>query len=135
MKGTELLKTGDVLAIYRTSDGVGPAHYRSVVTSICVVEETRHIGTFKSLDDLLAYCAPYSVFTNDELKGFWTKRQYPNLIRFTYNAALGKRLTRGDLIDRGIINPAAYAGFMPLTENQFNELVQLGGIHASLIVD
>ena len=41
MKGVEMLIPGDILVIYRTSDGQGPAYYRSVATSICVVEEVK----------------------------------------------------------------------------------------------
>ncbi|WP_437624679.1 GNAT family N-acetyltransferase [Sorangium sp. So ce1151] len=134
MKGIEQLRRGDLLVIYRTGDGAGPAHYRSVATSICTAEEVRDISTFASVNELLAYCAPYSVFTDQELRGFWTNRKYPTLIRFTYNAALKKRLTRADLIDHGVIDPNAYAGFAPISDEGFKVVVERGGIHASLVV-
>lgn len=135
MKGTSDLQRGDLLAIYRTGDGAGPAHYRSVVSSACAVEEVRDISSFATVDELLAYCAPYSVFTDAELREFWRSRKYRTFIRFTYNAALKKRLTRGELIDQGIIDGSAYAGFMELTNEQFEKILELGGVDARLVVD
>ena len=134
MRGTEQLRRGDLLVIYRTGDKAAPARFRSVATSICTVEEMRDIGTFANVDALLEYCAPYSVFTDDELRRFWSNRKYPNLIRFTYNAALKKRLTRGDLLDHGVIKEDAYAGFAALTDEGFKVIVERGGINASLVI-
>lgn len=37
----EILKRGDILVLYRTSDFNKIAEYSSVVTSICVVEEVK----------------------------------------------------------------------------------------------
>ena len=56
------LRRGDIIVIYRTKDDKIPAHYRSVVTSICVVEEVRTKKDFKSFAEYLSYCQPYSVF-------------------------------------------------------------------------
>ena len=50
MKGIEQLRRGDLLLIYRTGDGKGPAHYRAVATSICTVEEAvsyTHLDVYK----------------------------------------------------------------------------------------
>lgn len=135
MEGTARLQPGDLLAIYRTSDGAGPAHYRSVITSAGVVEEVRNLSSFASVTDLLAYCAPYSVFTDAELRDFWKNGKYRIFIRFTYNVALKKRLTRGELIDQKVIDGDAYAGFMELTDQQFDTILKLGGVDARLVVD
>ncbi len=135
MKGIDRLHRGDLLVIYRTGDGRGPAHYRAVATSICTVEEVRDISSFPRLEDMLDYCTPFSVFTPQELRGFWTNRRYPTLIRFTYNAALKKRLTRAELIEHGVIDAKAYAGFAQLTNAGFGVIVKRGGINASIIFD
>lgn len=135
MRGTERLARGDLLAIYRTTDGAGPARFRSVVTSLCVVEEVRDLGSFRDADDLIAYCAPYSVFENDELRAFWRTKKYPTVIRFTYNVALKKRLTRGDLIDHGVIDESAYAGFASLSSEGLRTIIERGGVSARLVVD
>lgn len=134
MKGIEQLRRSDLLVIYRTSDNAGPAHYRSVATSICTVEEVRDISSFATVETLLAYCAPYSVFTDQELRAFYSNRKYPTLIRFTYNAALKKRLTRAELIEHNVIDANAYAGFATLTDAGFKVVVERGGINASLVV-
>lgn len=135
MQGLDQLRRGDLLVIYRTSDKAGPAHYRSVATSICAVEEVRDISSFATADALIQYCAPYSVFTVQELRGFYSSRKYPTLIRLTYNAALRKRLTRAELIEHGVVDPNAYAGFAPVTDDGFKVVVERGGINASLIVN
>lgn len=61
------IRNGDIIIIYRTSDTPGKAYYRSVATSVCVVEEIRSISSFKSIEDYLAYCSAYSVYSNEEL--------------------------------------------------------------------
>jgi len=135
MKGVDRLRRGDILLIYRTKDGKGPAHYRAVATSLCTVEEVRDITSFTTADALLDYCAPYSVFSEQELRGFWTNRKYPTLIRFTYNVALKKRLTRADLIEQKVIDPNAYAGFAALSDAALQTVIAHGGIHASVVFD
>lgn len=134
MNGVDQLQPGDVLLIYRTSDGVGPARYRSVATSICVVEEYRHIDSFSSQSDFLRYCEPYSVFSRTELMGFWSSRRFPYVFRFTYNIALNRRVTRGQMIDECGIDENAYPGFLKLTPQQFHEIVSRGRINESLVV-
>ena len=62
------------------------------MTSVGVVEEVRHIDTFTGIDELLDYCEPYSVFSEEELRAFWARRNYKIFIRFTYNAALKRRI-------------------------------------------
>lgn len=133
MDGLASLKPGDVLLIYRTSDGAGYAHYRSVATSICVVEEYRSIHSFQNLDQFLAYCRPYSVFSDEELRGFWAAKKYPHVIRFTYNIALKKRVTRGTMIEDVGLNASAYWGFLPLTHEQFLQIIKKGEIDEGLI--
>jgi hypothetical protein len=134
MRGMENLQRGDVLLIYRTSDNRGPAHYRSVATSVCVLEEYRHIDSFESQNEFLQYCRPYSVFTEDELQSFWHRRRYPHVIRFTYNIALKKRVTRGVMIEELGFDAGAYWGFMPITRDQFLSVLAKGEVDESLIV-
>lgn len=134
MDGMEKLKRGDILLIYRTGDGQGAARFRAVATSICVVEEYRHISSFKNKDDFLKSCAPYSIFTDSELNAFWNNKKYPYIIKFTYNVALTKRLTRGSMIDQIGLKEDAYWGFMPLTDEQLVNIAAAGGVDESLII-
>ncbi|MBB6095619.1 L-amino acid N-acyltransferase YncA [Povalibacter uvarum] len=135
MKGMDVLKAGDLLMIYRTNDGAGAAYYRSVATSICVVEEYRSIHSFRNENDFLSYCQSYSVFTDEELTSFWKYKKYPHVIRFTYNIAMPRRVTRGELIDSVGLDANAYWGFMPITGNQLRAIADLGEVNESLIVD
>jgi len=134
MHGMSNLKRGDVLLIYRTSDDKAPAHYRSVATSVCVVEEYRSIHSFQDKSDFLEYCRPYSVFTDPELESFWATKKYPNIIRFTYNTALKKRITRGTMIEQCGLDGSAYWGFLPVTHEQFMDIAKRGGVNEDLIV-
>jgi hypothetical protein len=61
MDGVENLQPNHILVIYRTSDGKGPAHYRSVATSVCVVEEVKNINDFPDEKSFLDYSSSYSV--------------------------------------------------------------------------
>lgn len=135
MEGVNGLRRGDVLVIYRTSDGAGPAHYRSVATSLCVVEEQIDIRNFASEKEFLAYCKPYSVFTSDELATFWKTKKYPFLIKFTYNAALPRRVNRATLIERVGLSADIRWGFFELSDQQFKRIASLGGVNEGLIVD
>jgi hypothetical protein len=135
MGGMQELKRGDVLLIYRTKDNQGPAHYRSVATSVCVVEEYKTINSFANESDFLKYCRPYSVFSETELKEFWRDRKYPHIVRFTYNFALSKRVTRGMMIDELGLDASAYWGFMPISSKQFLSILSLGQTHESLVIN
>jgi hypothetical protein len=134
MRGMENLKRGDILLIYRTSDGQGSAYYRAVATSICVVEEYLDIRSFNSQDDFMKYCRPYSVFTENELSDLWRTKKYHHVLRFTYNIALKKRIIRGDLINEIGLN-SDYWGFMQLNERQFISIAKKGLVNESLVVN
>lgn len=135
MKGMDQLKPNDILLVYRTSDEPNRAFYRSVATSICVVEEYKDIHSFKDLSDFIGFCSPYSVFTTNELIKFWNTKSYKHIIRFTYNTALKKRVNRQMLIEECDLDPDAYYGFMKLTKNQLNKIIKKGNIDESLIIN
>ncbi len=135
MKGMENLRPGDVLLIYRTGDQKGSAEYRSVVTSVGVIEEYRNIQSFPNEAEFLNYCSSYSIFTEQELRGFWKHRKYPHVIRFTYNFALKKRLNRHTLIEEVGLNRGDYFGFLKLTHTQFQNIIARSEVDASLVVN
>ena len=134
MPKTAMLRKGDLLAIYRTKDGKGPAWYRSVVTSICQVEEVMTKADFTNLDDYLRYCKSYSVFNEEDLKK-WFNNEAMVVIKMTYNIALEKRVTRGMLIDELGISPNIYWGFFQLTDSQFDYIIDKGNVNGNFIVD
>ncbi len=134
MSEVQNMKRGDVILVYRTSDGEGAAFYRSVATSICVVEEYRSINSFGSQDEFLKFCRPYSVFSEDELLSFWKSKRYPHIIRFSYNVALKKRVNRKAMIEECGLDAGAYWGCMRLTHKQFLCIIDKGQVDESLII-
>lgn len=133
IKGLETLKPGDVVLIYRTSDDKSAAYYRSVITSLCVVEEYRDIHCFASEADFLSYCKPHSVFDTKELSSFWATKRYRHVLRFTYNFAFKKRVTRKELLEKFQVEHD-YAGFVRLTRAQLLAICNEGGVNARFIV-
>lgn len=129
------MKPNDIIVIYRTSDNQGPAYYRSVATSLCVVEKVRNIHSFVTEKEFIDYCSRYSVFTESELKSFYKTKKYPYIISFTYNLALPKRLNRAKLISDVGLNPRDYWGVMKLTNEQFDSIVKLGEVNESIIIN
>lgn len=134
ISATGNLKKGDVIVIYRTSDYKGPAKYRSVATSIGVVEETRRIKSFDSKAAFLKYVKPYSVFSTPELEARFAKKQHV-VIRFTYNAALTKRIIRARLLDEVGISSQPRWDFRKLSQKQLNAIIQLGELNENFIID
>jgi hypothetical protein len=133
MEGVEILRPKDLLVIYRMSDGRGPAEYRSVATSICVVEEMRPKNTFADLTEYLTYTEPFSVFNIKELKQWWNRRNL-FIIKMLYNAAFTKRVIRKTLAEDIGLARDVYWGFLPLTREQFLNIMNLGGVDGRLIV-
>ena len=134
MEGTDRLKTGDTLVIYRTASDGKSAEYSAVATSICVVEEVKNINDFKTLDDFLKYTLSYSIFSEKELTDFFKYKKYPVIIRFTYNIALNKRIIRKSLIEDIGIKRNQYWGFIKLTEQQYRDILSRGEISENLAI-
>lgn len=135
MRGVDTIRPGDALVIYRTGDGQGPAHYRSVATSIGIVEEYRHISSFTSKDEFFRYCRPYSVFTHSELESFWQRKNYPYVFKFMYNLAFKRKVTRAVMIeDLGFPGSEQYWGFFEISHSQLKAVANRGMVDESLIV-
>ncbi|MFO0560246.1 MAG: hypothetical protein U0269_19675 [Polyangiales bacterium] len=135
MKGIDQLQRGDILVIYRTGDGKGPARYRSVATSICVVEERSTVDDWRDEATFIEDCEKYSVFDASELKQLWQTKKYPSVIRFTYNLALPRRPTRAQLIENKILTEDDYAGFCSLSWSSLEKILQLASSNAAVVVD
>jgi hypothetical protein len=129
------MKPGDLVLIYRTSDGKGKAYYRSVASSIGVVEEVRQIKSFNSESEFIKYTKPYSIFTLAQLKEYFTNKKKSYIIKFTYNAALKKRIIRKRLMEECMISTRTRWDFMSLTEAQIKWVAAAGEINEGLIVD
>lgn len=132
---TALLQRGDLVLIYRTNDGEGPAYYRSVATSVCTVEEVKTRESFDSIDEYIRYCKAHSVFKEDELRGWYNRNGNLVIIKMIYNVALSKRLNRKTLIEEIGLNGGAYWGFLELNDAQFKDILTKGEVHESIIVN
>lgn len=135
MRGVDTLIPGDLVCIYRTTDNLGPAHYRSVITSVCVVEEVKTRKDFNNLDDYLRYTNSYSIFDEEKLTEDWVNnRSNLTVVKMTYNIALTRRITKQVLVEDLNISPN-YWGFYDLTDNQFNQILERGEIYENIIID
>lgn len=134
MPDTAYLKQGDLIAIYRTNDYQGPARYRSVVTSICEIEEVKTKLDFTNVNEFINYTNAYSIFEEADLKN-WYKKGNVIILKMTYNIALTKRVTRGYLLDNIGISPDIYWGFFRLTDEQFQRILDKGEINENIIIN
>ena len=135
MKGVDQLRSGDKLIIYRTSDGVGAAKYRSVVTSVCSVLELKTIRDCANIDDFVQYTNRYSIFNETELRKWYHSKPHFVVIKVLYNLAFKKKVIRKELIEQVGLPADAYWGFMPLTETQFNDILNLGDADGRYIIN
>jgi L-amino acid N-acyltransferase YncA len=129
------MSPGDPLIFYRTSDRPGQARFRSVVTSVCVVEEVRQRRDFANISAYLAYTKPRSVFNENELREKWISGKRLAVAKITYNAAFTRRITRGQLLDEGLIPEDRRTDFLELSRQQFDRIIEMGEVNARLVID
>lgn len=135
MQDANQLNKGDLIVIYRTSDGQGPAKYRSVVTSVCTVEEIKYIKDFANYDDYYNYVKKHSIFDDATLRNCYKddKGNYI-VIRMLYNFALDRRITLNELRTNLNIN-SEYWGFFKLTDAQFVSILDNSKDYENYIID
>lgn len=134
IQGIENLKKGDLIIIYRTKDEkASNANYSSVATSLCVVEEYRHISSFTE-EEFIEYCKPHNIFTEAQLKQYYKARQFPKIIKMTYNVSFKKRVILDTL--RGIVKRESepYWGFVSLNDDEFQQILKAGEVNESIII-
>ncbi|GAB6150428.1 GNAT family N-acetyltransferase family protein [Clostridium novyi] len=134
MNGVNGLRKNDLILIYRTSDGQGPAAYRSVATSICTVQDVKSSREFKTFDDYKNYCKNYSIFTDKKLKELFNSRYEYFVIKMTYNIALSKKIIRKKLIETIGIRQDEYWGFLNLRKEQLENILQIGQVNPGYII-
>ncbi|OEF21055.1 acetyltransferase [Vibrio splendidus 5S-101] len=134
MDGVLQFRRGDSIIIYRMGDGQGAAEYRAVATSLCVVENVHHISTYKNENDFVNSCIKFSVFSDYELRKIYRDGRYQYIINFTYNVALPKRPIRKSLIEDAGLNRNGYWGVMPLSDQQFNDVIRLSELDPKFLI-
>lgn len=134
------MNPGDEIIIYRTSDIPGRARFRSVATSLCVLEEKRSKGSFSSEQDFIEFAQKYSIFSTDNIRQMY-RRGYPNrlhILKMTYNVAFPKRPNLGKLIEEAGLpepGPGVYYGLMELEDEQFSKILELGEVYEGIVID
>lgn len=116
-------KPGDLILFYRMGASGENKKYKSVVTTIAIVDEI--LDNIHSEDELLSLCQNRSVFTVDELREFWAKHRYNlKILKFIFVKSLTKRLTLGYLWEHDIIAaPGGPRPFTLITDAQFDMIV------------
>jgi hypothetical protein len=129
------MKPGDVVVPYRTTDIPGRARYRSVATSVCVVEEVRSRKQLGGADALVAFAEEHSVFEEQELRDLFANSKRLYAVRMTYNIALPRRPNREALLEVVGVSEQPRWQLRELTRSQFDQIMELGEVDESLIVD
>lgn len=135
MKDVDKLKQGDLILIYRTNDGKGYANYRSVVTSVCTVYEVKTFKDFKDENDFIQYTNQYSIFSSKELSRWYKYKNNFTVIKMLYNVAFTKKVIRKILLEEVGLDGSAYWGFLPVTDEQFNQIIELGQADGRYFID
>ncbi len=136
VSGAGKLKPGDRLVIYRTSKGEkGKAYFRSVATSICVVNEVRRIESFKTQAEFIKYVKAYSVYSMEELINQYQNKKKRIVIKFTYNAALEKRIIRKLLLEEVGISEQPRWDFRKIDQGKFNKILSIGNLNENFVVN
>lgn len=130
------LKSGDGLVMYRTAEQGKTAEYSSVATSLCMVTEVKSVSDFASVDNFVNDLLPYSVFTRDELVGFFNNPNSSNMlvIKMLYNVALPKRPIRKSLIENGVIDRNDRPTFLGLSKTQLQKLLAIGSMYEGIVI-
>ena len=125
-------KSGDILVFYRTG-----GYYKSVVTTIGVVEELRY--NFKDEEDFIMYCRKSSVYPENKLKELWrySYSRRPFAIRFLYVYSFPHRINMKELIDLRVLSGVndAPRGFKPISKEQFYQIIQATKSDDSFIIN
>lgn len=128
----EILKKGDIIVLYRTTEEGKKAEYSAMVTSICVVEEVKRQDEFSSFENFYWYASRYSVFDKEDLQR-WYKQGKCQAIKMTYNIAMKKRIIRHELINQVGLERNQYWGFFELSDTQFYNICRLSEINPAYI--
>lgn len=130
------LRKNDRLIIYRTKPkGASSAHYSSVVTAIGTVVEIKDIHSFSNYDSFHAYINGRSVFTEAELREFWTTKKYCYIIRFVDNFAFTVPFPNRETLLAKKLLTSGYVGGQIITDDQLRQLARLGGNGESYYID
>lgn len=114
-------RIGDYVLVYRTGSNPGKKGYESVVSTLGVITDLK--GGFRDWEDFQKYCSNRTVFTEDDLRGFWSDqshRRHMTVVSFIYVRRLSKRPILKDLWENGIVPPpSGPRTFQELSDDDF----------------
>ena len=120
------LKSGDIIIFYRTSGGTGGGYYRSVITTLGIVENVH--TNIPNFEQFLRLCGKRSVFSQQELKLWWDNipSNRPFIVNFLYAYSFPKRLNLKTLIELGVIKDiqSAPRGFTEIPNDLFEIILR-----------
>ena len=126
---------GDLVVIYRMKDDLGPAYYRSVVSTVCTVYETKKWWDFNGNEEDYIEYTKYSVFPEQDRRQWFRTKRNLVVIKMLYNVAFSKRVIRKDLIERVGLDSSARWTLLPLTDTQFRKIIEEGKANECYIID
>lgn len=114
-------KAGDVILIYRMSDG-WYKNYSSVVTGMAIVQE---VVKTKNVDECISICKDKSIFKEEDIRAVYSK--YPTVLKVLDYKPFTHKVTLDELRNCGIVDK--YSGPRPftfITKEQFDTIYKLG---------
>ncbi|GIC69787.1 hypothetical protein [Fructobacillus tropaeoli] len=126
---------GDHVVAYRMNDNMGPAYYRSVITSVGTITEVKSIRDFSSYDVFYRFVKGKSIFTDEELNDFWHTKKYPWIIKFIYNFSFATYPNRKLLLEKGVINQEQRIVIEPIQKTKFKEILEMGDTNENFVID
>lgn len=130
------LKPGDHVVSYRTKDpkSGSSAFHSSVISSIGTITDVTNINSFTTVTDFLSFIKGRSVFTEEELRRFYSEKKYPWIITFLYNFRFRRYPPRKELLEKEIISTAKRIVCLPIAKERFLETLKLGRVDESYII-
>ena len=121
--GARNINPGDLVMFYRMGEEGSYKKYKSVVTTVGVVEEISY--DFKNKEEFLKQCKNRSVFSKEELDYFWDRKRTSLLVvKFIYLESLKSRLNLDYLWRNGIIEPPnGPRPFTRITDSDFDRIL------------
>lgn len=118
------MKPGDYILIYRNGKSSEIKRYKSVVTTIGIIDEVK--SDFKDMNEYLKYCGNRTVFSEKELKKFWENNKDKLLVvKFIYVKSLTKRLNLDSLWNLNIVQKSkGPRPFDQICDSDFETILQ-----------
>mgnify|MGYP003299886798 CR=1 FL=1 len=124
-------KIGDNLVFYRTSEGIIPAKYSSVLTTIGVVTD---VYIPRDVNDLLKKIKNKTVYSDEEIIDYYTKRMKNTyVVEFAYIATLGNKINLNDCLINNILSEHPRS-IEPISKYQFSKIIELGNVDSSIVI-